>query len=507
MNIREITSGLTVLGKNRQNGDCEVRGLAADSRHVRPGYVFFALPGANTDGHLFLNEAIDRGAVLVVIQDRNSIPEIQDHVPYILVSNVREAMAHISTVFYGHPSRKMHVVGITGTNGKTTTCFLLHSIFEEGGWPCGLLTTVKNLIGNEEYESVNTTEDALSVSSRLDALLKKGIRHTVMEVSSHGLALGRVAEILFDTAVVTNLVSEHLEFHGTYDHYFASKKKLLSMVEANREKTTPPLVVANGDDPEVMRMAGGYNVPLITFGIERGVDVRAVNPKHAFDRTEFTVQSPWGTFPLQISQPGLHNVYNALGAVSVALFYGLTQETIARGLALTPRVPGRWERVRAGQDFEIIVDFAHNWHALEKSLSLVRNLTSGKIISVFGCGGERDKRKRPLMGEAVARWSDLCILTTDNPRHEDPMSTINDALEGVCKKAGVRAVEYRAIVDRREAIRQALQAAGPGDIVFLAGKGPERSQIFADYSINHNDLEIVRSFIQEGIHAVQTRRD
>ncbi|QPM66936.1 UDP-N-acetylmuramoyl-L-alanyl-D-glutamate--2,6-diaminopimelate ligase [Atribacter laminatus] len=483
--------------KNIVDDQLKISGLAFDSRLVRPGYLFFAIPGINTDGHLYIEDAIKRGAAVIVYSDPEiSFPPHREQT-WIRVVDVRKTMAQISAQFYDHPSREMRLFGVTGTNGKTSTCFFLRNILEDDGHACGLMTTPKNIIGPDVYEAINTTEESLQIQACLKSMLNKGIRQAVLEVSSHGLALGRVDGLFFDAAVITNLVAEHLEFHKSFEHYFSSKKKLIEMVEQNTKKSYPRFVIVNGDDENCRKIITESHLPTFTFGLRPENDVFAEDIEYFVDRTEMKIKTPKGNESVQLSLPGQHAVYNALAATAMAIFSGIEGEKVAQGLEHTHRVPGRWEVVNAGQDFMVIVDFAHNWHGLDSTLSFIKKMVRGKVITVFGCGGERDRNKRPMMGETVARWSDICIITSDNPRHEDPRQTAEDAMQGVSKCKKEVPVESCIILDRREAISQAFSLAQAGDVVFLAGKGPERYQVYHDRIICHNDYDVALELLKE----------
>ncbi|HQE25171.1 MAG TPA: UDP-N-acetylmuramoyl-L-alanyl-D-glutamate--2,6-diaminopimelate ligase [Candidatus Atribacteria bacterium] len=494
MTIDQFLSSFSFEEVRIENFQEEVRGLTFDSRRVQPGYVFFALPGSNTDGHFYIQEAVERGAILVVLEKKEFAPSKGS---WVLVSEGRRALALASSFFYDDPSSALRIMGVTGTNGKTTTCFFLRSIWEGSGFPCGLLTTARNIIGPWEEEAVNTTEESLSFCRHLYQMRKMSIKDAVVEVSSHALALGRVEGVKFDSALVTNLISEHMEFHRSFEHYFASKKKLLQMVEENLVKNHPRVVAVNGDDEGCLRMIKSIGVPFLTYGLNREAEVRGEEINYSLRHSSFLVRSPWGKMEIVIHFPGVHNVYNALAAISLALFYGLDTSSIQESLFRIRHVPGRWEFVEAGQDFTVIVDFAHNWHGLEKSLSIIRELTPGKVITVFGCGGERDRGKRPFIGETVARFSDVCIVTTDNPRGEAPEQTALDALEGVKKVASNKKLFFEVILDRADAIRRALELAQKEDTVFLAGKGPERFQVYKGKIVPHNDHYVAWKLLKE----------
>lgn len=497
MRIKDALSVLPYIETRIDDEMLEIRGIAFDSRRVSPGYVFFALCGSNTDGHLYLEEALKNGAVLVVGERREPLQKLSGRISWILVEDGRRALAFVSNHFYQDPSRHLRVMGITGTNGKTTTCFLTRSIWEKSGRPCGLLTTVRNLVGPWEFESINTTEESLRIFHYLHMMRCAGIRDVVMEVSSHGLAIGRVEGVQFDAALVTNLVPEHLEFHQTFEHYFASKRKLFEKVAENITKDYPRVAIANGDDQECLRMIRGLGIPCLTYGLGKTADIWATEMDFSLRHSRFRVFTPWGLVMAEINFAGQYSVYNALGAIALALSQGIDRESVQEGLRTCKRVPGRWEFVDAGQDFAVVIDFAHNWHGLANTLSTVREFARGKVITVFGCGGERDRKKRPLMGETVARYSDWCLITTDNPRGEDPEQTAYDALEGVKRVAQEKEVRCEVILDRVEAIRRAITIAQKGDIVFLAGKGPERFQVYNEMIVPHSDYWVAKRLLEE----------
>lgn len=496
MILKELFHFNDYLHKQILDGQTEINGLTFDSRFVRQGFIFFAFPGTNTDGHLFIADAVARGASVIVYSDPNISFPAHWRVSWIRVDDVRKTMAQAAARFYEHPSREMRLFGVTGTNGKTSTCFFLRNILEENGSACGLMTTPKNIIGPDIYEAINTTEESLQLQANLRMMLDKGIRQAVLEVSSHGLALGRVEGLFFDAAVFTNVVAEHLEFHKSFEHYFSSKKKLIEMVEQNNQKSYPRLAVINGDDENCRKIAAGSHLPLLTFGLKPDNDVTAEEIEYFIDRTKMIIKTPWGKEAAQLFLPGYHMVYNALAAAATASYFGIAIEKIVQALQTTRHVPGRWEVVDAGQDFMVIVDFAHNWHGLENTLSFIKTVVPGKVITVFGCGGERDRNKRPMMGQTVARWSDVCIVTSDNPRHEDPRQTAEDAMHGIhqCKKE--IPVVSQIILDRREAIAYAFSLARSGDVVFLAGKGPERYQVYHDKIIRHNDYDVALDLLK-----------
>jgi len=495
LRIREFLSSFSYVKAHIRDWEEEIVGIAQNSKDVRPGYAFFALVGSSCDGHAFLWEAVDRGARLLVGEREEPFLALGEDISWVCVEQSRRALALASHAFFGFPSQRMHVVGVTGTNGKTTTCFLIQSILEKSGVPCGLLTTARNIVGPFEWEPPNTTMESLFLAQSLRRMETLGIHHAVLEVSSHGLALWRVEGILFDVAVFTNIVPEHLEFHRTFEHYWQSKKRLAEMVEENLSKPFPRVIVANGEDEHILAMVRSLGVPLLRFGFLKGLEVQAACVQWDHSSSIFQALTPWGHFEVFLPLPGKHNVYNALGAIAVGLALGVCREAIQEGLRHPRRIPGRWEVIEAPQGFKVIVDFAHNWHGLEHALRTAKALKPRRLITVFGCGGERDRSKRPQMGRVVAAFSDVCIVTTDNPRGEDPLQTAQDAVWGIEEIAREKPVEWFVILDRVEAIRLALSLAREGDVVFLAGKGPERFQVYATGSVPHNDYEVARQLL------------
>jgi UDP-N-acetylmuramoyl-L-alanyl-D-glutamate--2,6-diaminopimelate ligase len=458
----------------------QVAGLEYDSRRVQPGYLFFAFPGAKTDGRQFAREAIEKGAVAVVSDSEG---------PWIQVEHGRKALAIASKNFYGSPDQRLCVTGITGTNGKTTTSFLTDAILRSSGKITALVGTIEYRLAQEVRTAMNTTPESLDLYRLFTELESKGGTHVTMEVSSHALALGRVYGISFHTAVFTNLTRDHLDFHGTMEDYFAAKRELFSPADS----APPHCAVINHDD------AYSRQIPLlpgtrpITYGFEAGAGLRATGLQVGFEGLRFTVEHADRKVPLASPLVGKINVYNILAACGVALSYGLDWDAIAHGIAQCHAVPGRFERVDEGQPFMIVVDYAHTDDALRNVISVARELSPQRVITLFGCGGDRDRSKRPLMGMAAAQGSDFVVLTSDNPRSEDPLAIMNDALVGLRRYDVPHIVEP----DRAKAIRAAIGEARKGDIVILAGKGHETYQVFKDKTIPFDDREIAREALRE----------
>ena len=435
--------------------DVEVSGLAYSSRSVVPGTLFFCVPGFRADGHDFAPDAVARGAVALVCQRPLGLG-----VPEVIVDDVRAAMGPAAARFFGDPTAELEVVGVTGTNGKTTTVFLLRHLLEAGGRQTGLLGTVKRVVGGVEEEVERTTPEAIELQATFRAMLDSGDRACAMEVSSHALELGRVAGIRFACRIFTNLTQDHLDFHETMEAYFAAKRRLFD---------DPGISVVNVDDEYGRRIAA--EVECVTFGVEREADYRAREVEFDLMGSRFVCETPDGELELSSPLPGLFNVQNVLGAVAAARSLGVPGEAIADALPGVGRVPGRFEPVDEGQDFGVLVDYAHTPEALENVLAAAREVTRGRLHVVFGAGGDRDRGKRPLMGEAARRLADRVLVTSDNPRSEEPDSIVDAIMEG----AGPEAERE---TDRRRAIARAIETAAPGDVVVIAGKGHEQGQEF-----------------------------
>jgi UDP-N-acetylmuramoyl-L-alanyl-D-glutamate--2,6-diaminopimelate ligase len=446
MTLRELTGGAAP--------DVEISGLAYSSADVRPGTLFFCVPGFRADGHDFAPDAVARGAAALVVQR-----PLELGVPEVVVPDVRMAMGPIASRFHGDPTAELRVVGITGTNGKTTTAFLTRSILEAAGIRTGMIGTVKQVIGGREQEAVRTSPEAIDLQRAFREMLDGGDRAVAMEVSSHALELGRTAGIEWDVRVFTNLTQDHLDFHETMDGYFAAKQRLFAVGDA-------PSVV-NVDDPYGRRLAGELS-GVITYGIESEADFRATAIELDAAGASFAVDGTSVRIPL----PGVFNVSNALAALAAAAQLGVPLGDAAAALEHAERVPGRFEPVDEGQDFTVLVDYAHTPDSLENVLRAARQLAAGRVHVVFGAGGDRDRDKRPLMGAAAARLADRVVVTSDNPRSEQPDAIVDQIVEG----AGADAERE---LDRRRAIALAIDGAGAGDVVVIAGKGHEQGQEFA----------------------------
>jgi UDP-N-acetylmuramoyl-L-alanyl-D-glutamate--2,6-diaminopimelate ligase len=467
-----------------------VRGLTADSRKVERGDCFVAVPGFKQDARRFIPDAIARGAGLVVTEGE-AVPGVG--VPQVLVPATRPALARLAAAYYGHPSHALTLVGITGTNGKTTTSYLVDALLRGAG-PTGILGTIHYVVGDEIRAAGQTTPEALDIQAMLATMRERGVKGVAMEVSSHALALSRVDALAFDVAVFTNLTQDHLDFHGTLEEYGRAKRRLFDLLGGSPKRRRTAVV--NGDDPWGARMVSGLDVDVLTFGLGAGNRVRATSWTSSLDGIQMRVETPRGAVDVASPLIGEHNVMNLLGAVGVGLGLGLEPAAVARALAAVSAVPGRFEQVRAGQPFLVVVDYAHTPDALERVLTTARKITSGRLGVVFGCGGDRDRTKRPIMGEIAARLTDRAWITSDNPRSEPEQSIIEEIAVGV-RRVWEAPDHYAMVADRRAAIFAALSWAGPGDAIVIAGKGHETYQIVGPDVLPFDDREVARHILLE----------
>ena len=465
-------------------GATEIEGLDFDSRRVAKNYLFFAFPGSRTDGRQFAEDARRRGAVAVVSE--SEAPADYDGI-WIQAEHGRQALALASRNFYGRPDERLALTGITGTNGKTTTSYLLDSVLRAAGHTTALIGTIEYHLASRVLPAVNTTPESLELIRLFADLERQGGSHVTMEVSSHALALGRVYGLHFHTAIFTNLTRDHLDYHGTMEAYFAAKRLLFEGAGA----PPPRVAVLNRDDETVKTLTLAPETEIYWYGLGSDAALRARNVVSSFDGLRFEVHFGKRQFLLESPLLGRINVYNILAACGAALSYGIAPETIARGIAALGAVPGRFERVDEGQPFMVAVDYAHTDDALRNTIAVARGLNPKRVITVFGCGGDRDRTKRPLMGQAAAEASDFVVLTSDNPRSEDPLAIMNDALVGIRRKDVPHIVEP----DRAAAIARAIQEARAGDIVLLAGKGHETYQILKDQTIAFDDRAVARDVL------------
>ena len=466
----------------------ECRGVTHDSRRVGSGWVFVALRGLKADGVEFASQAIAAGAAAVVA-DRAAVTST--NVPWIVVKDARLALAWLAAEFFGHPSHAMQVVGITGTNGKTTTAYLVSSIFEAAGRRCGLMGTVTYRIGADEFAATRTTPESPDLQGMMRQMVTAGCSACVMEVSSHALALRRADGIRFAGAIFTNLTRDHLDFHVNMEDYFAAKRRLFEMLPAGA-----PAVI-NIDDPRGNALIEAGGAPL-TYAVSHAADVMPGPLSYSLDGLEFDARTPRGVVHVRSRLMGRPNVYNILGAVGVTVALDLPLDAIERGLAQLAGVPGRFERVSSSaDDVTVIVDYAHTDDALRNLLETARPLAARRLITVFGAGGDRDRTKRPLMGMVAARLSDVVVITSDNPRSEDPARIIDEVNLGAQPETRQGGGEVVTIVDRREAIVYAVgTSARPGDVVLIAGKGHEKSQEVGGMTLPFDDVAVAREALE-----------
>jgi UDP-N-acetylmuramoyl-L-alanyl-D-glutamate--2,6-diaminopimelate ligase len=463
-----------------------VTGIAYDSRAVERGHVFVALKGLHADGSVFAAQAIERGALAIVSEE----PAPADvRVPWVTVADGRLALAVLAAAFHGDPSRDMQVVGITGTNGKTTTAYLLASIFEAAKIRCGILGTVAYRLGPGEQdvrEAARTTPEAPDVQKLLREMVDRGLGACAIEVSSHALALRRVDDMQFAAAVFTNLTRDHLDFHTDMETYFQAKRRLFEMLPSR----APALL--NIDDPRGATLVDAGGRP-VTYAINRPADIMTGPLSFSLGGLTFDVRTPRGTLQVRSKLVGRPNVYNILAAVATATALDLPFDAIERGVAALDGVPGRFQLASGPKDeVTVVVDYAHTDDALRNLLETARPLAQGRIITVFGCGGDRDRTKRPLMGAVAGRLSDLIVITSDNPRSEDPQRIIDEVLRGITVNTRKDEGQLLTIVDRRTAIAKAIEVAKPGDLVLIAGKGHEKYQVIGDRTLPFDDVAVAR---------------
>ena len=461
--------------------------ITQDSRKVQPGSLFVAIHGDTTDGHHFISQAKEQGAVAVLgnIPDQIEV----EGLPYLFAEDPRRVLGVTAHALAGDPTHNMTVIGVTGTNGKSSTVCLVQSILEQWGKPSAAFGTLGYVINGKKVEAPHTTPFAEDLAALFREAQDQGVTHAVMEVSSHALEQERVAGIEFNAAIFTNITQDHLDYHGTMEDYLAEKVKLFERVE-NPDGVT----VANADDPHAQVFRDASQVPHLTFG--NSGDCQAAKVKNGTHNTKFTLETPWGSSEIKTRLLGSHNVSNILGAVAVCGGLGVPLDTIVGGIESLHAIPGRFEDIDEKQDFRIIVDYAHTDDGLINVLKAAREICSGTLILVFGCGGDRDKTKRPKMGAAALKGSDYCFVTSDNPRTESPELILMDIEQGIQHSGGKRGEDYEIIVDRTEAIHAALHRAKVGDLVLIAGKGHEDYQILNSGRIHFDDREVARAWLE-----------
>lgn len=499
MNLGVLLEGVDVTklfeltyGHFLVTGEIEVHGIQYDSRKIEREDCFVALRGGGTDGHKFVEAAVEKGAKVVVLEQDATLPDpyfMHMHVVKVVVPDSRKALARMSANFFGHPARKLTMIGVTGTNGKTTTSHLVKSILEAAGRRAGLIGTIEYKIGNEVIPATHTTPESLELNEILSRMLDAGCDSVSMEVSSHALHQSRVFGLEYDAAVFTNLTQDHLDYHGTMEDYFRAKQLLFDGL------ANDAAAVINCDDAWGTKLASTTRARSITFGAGDAADVRATDIRLSMDGTSFRIRHENKERELSSPLVGRFNVYNILAAYASGLALGIPHEKIEKGISNLTNVRGRFERIASPKGWSAIVDYAHTPDALEKCLLTVHDILPkdrrGRIITVFGAGGNRDKTKRPLMGKIAGSLSDLAIVTSDNPRTENPERIIDDIVAGIPRESTVIRES-----DRRKAIHAALRQAQPGDVVVVAGKGHEDYQVIGKEKIHFNDREIIEEFIR-----------
>lgn len=474
----------TMLKDYPHRSDCaglelEVTGITHDSRYVRPKEIYVCLEGLRVDGHLYAGQAVDKGAVAVVASKPLVLP-----VPVIQVADTRHALSYLSDRYFSHPSSKLNIVGVTGTNGKTTTTHFIQSVYRAAGRKCAVIGTVGIKVGREYLPGGMTTPEAFDLHRTFQEMVGRQVPHIAMEVSSHSLTWKRVEHVQFSTAVFTNLSHDHLDFHKTMENYFLAKTHLFDLVK--KEKGRPRAII-NGDDSYGRRLLGMVAAPALSFGMGEGVDVRARIAGKDMASTLLAVSYQGREFAMNVRLPGEFNAYNALAAAAVGLAEGIQDDVVAEGISALTTVPGRLEAVNFQQEYNIFIDFAHTPDGLEKVLQTLTAVPHRRVITVFGCPGDRDRAKRPVMGRIAELYSDVVVVTSDNPASEDPEAIIREI------RAGMQTMPV-VLPAREEAVRYALSVAQKGDIVLLAGKGHENYQLVGDKHVPYSDKEAVEAY-------------
>jgi len=470
------------------SSDRKVESIAYDSRRVQRNGMFVALRGEKNDGHNFIGQAIEKGATVIVTERE----EKDSRATFLVVENTRVALAGLAATFYRQPAERLKLAAVTGTNGKTTTTFLIKHICEKAGMRCGLIGTVRYEIGERVLPATRTTPESLDLQELLAQIANAGCRAAAMEVSSHALAQNRTGDIEWDVAVFTNLTQDHLDFHATMENYFEAKAKLFAQL-AQQKKKLKPIAIINIDDRWGEQLVDKIdkNISVLTFGVGARADFRASNYRMEFGGTSYQLDARGKSYLVRVPLIGRFNVANSMAALAAANALGVNLREAVLSLGKSPQVPGRLEIVPAKRQFQVFVDYAHTPDALLNVMKTLRELEPRRLIVVFGCGGDRDRQKRPLMAEAVDRHADYAIITSDNPRKEDP-----DAIIAEIEK-GFRSNHHEKITERAQAIARAVEIAQPRDIVLIAGKGHEAYQEFADYTVPFDDIQVARRAIED----------
>lgn len=464
----------------------KINNIRYDSRKVRPGSLFVCIKGFKTDGHKYIEQAVNNGAVVILVQDEvKNLPEAT----IIRTLDTRKALALVAANFYNNPTQKLRLIGVTGTNGKTTITHLIKEILEAAGKKVGIIGTLYAKVGNNETDLKHTTPEAPEIEEFMSLAAEENSDYVVMEVSSHALDLCRVEGLDFNIAIYSNLSQDHLDYHQNMEQYREAKLKLFNKIRINESNFT----IVNLDDANAKYFLEASPGQSYTYAINQTADVQAVGLKTSLKGTSFKVKYQDQQFQINMKLIGLFSVYNALAAITFALRENIEPMIIKKALEKVAGVPGRFEQINSGQEFSVIVDYAHTPDGLENILKTSKQIVENRIITVFGCGGDRDKTKRPLMGKIAAQYSDFCIVTSDNPRTEDPQAIIDDIVPGLNM---VKDSRYAVIVDRKEAIRHAIYLAKKGDIIIIAGKGHETYQLIGDKVLDFDDRKVAREILR-----------
>jgi UDP-N-acetylmuramoyl-L-alanyl-D-glutamate--2,6-diaminopimelate ligase len=498
MMLDELIAPLQKQGEvTNHRGDLHVpiASLTDDSRQVKPGTLFVAVKGEQDDGHAYVMQAVAAGAAALIAQDASVATK--QTVPIVVLRDSRRALGLLAARWLGDPAAHLRMIGVTGTNGKTTTTYLCKAVLESAKRKVGMIGTISYQIGPERIDASHTTPGAVELQHLLARMVQSGLDTVAMEVSSHALAMDRTSGCEYDTAVFTNLTQDHLDYHQTMDKYFQAKLRLFAELTTTGNKSGPKRAIVNADDAWGRRIQPACRVPGWTYSIREASDIRAYDVRLSVNGTAFRVVTPGGDCEIKSRLVGEHNVYNILAAIGVGLNEGLSLDTVRDGIRTVQNVPGRFEHVDAGQPFTIVVDYAHTEDALVRLLTAAHAVKTGRIITVFGCGGDRDRGKRPKMGRAATERSDVVILTSDNPRTEDPMAILKEVEAGVRDALRGTRVRYEMIADRRTAIETAIREAKDGDMVLIAGKGHEDYQILGKQKFHFDDREVAREAVEK----------
>lgn len=482
MELKTILQGIAYTSSDKLD-HIDIQGLSADSKNIRPDFIFVAVRGHKLNGDQFITEAVSRGAKVIISQDDFSV---SGDVKKILVKDTRIILPKLAGNFFENPGQKLKIIGVTGTNGKTTITYLLDDILTKAGFKVGLIGTIQYRLNQRIIPASNTTPGPIEIQGFLKEMADHNLDYAVIEVSSHALDQHRVDQINFETAIFTNLTLDHLDYHKNFENYFLAKAKLFDKLKPGAK------AIINIDDPYGLKLKNKIKKNILSYALNQKADIYAQDIKLTLEGSEFLVITPAGSFGLKSKLIGLHNVYNILAAVGAAVALNIRLEVIREFLSLSQGAPGRLEAVEEGQPFKVFIDYAHTDDALKNVLTILSQVKKQKILLLFGCGGDRDKTKRPLMAKAASQFADWIVVTSDNPRREEPQQIINEIESGLPR--GFK--NYSKILDREEAIEKIISLAQKNDIILIAGKGHENYQIFKDTIAPFNDKEIARKYLR-----------